>query len=199
MTVDASSDLPATAAAFHSLICSRTTVLDFSSEPLPQGALHRGLEAGLTAPNHRLTEPWRFIRVGHQTREGLARVQARLKDRGRTPSAETLTRAREKLSNPPELIVLLREVNADAAVGREDYAAIACAVQNISLSLWAEGVGSKWSTGGVTSDAETYSLLGLDAATTEIVGFLTIGYPRGESVRKPPRRLGLAQVLTELP
>ncbi len=198
MTVDAS-DIPATIAAFHSLICLRPTVLDFSSKPLPEGALHRALEAGLTAPNHRMTEPWRFIRVGHQTREGLARVQARLKDKGRTPSPESLTRAREKLGSAPELIVLLRVVNADAVVGREDYAAIACAVQNISLSLWAEGVGSKWSTGGVTSDAETYSLLGLDAAAAEIVGFLAIGYPRGETPKKPPRRLGLAQVLTELP
>ncbi len=198
MTVDAS-EISATTTAFQLVICSRVTVQDFSPEPLPAGALFRALEAGLSAPNHRLTEPWRFIRVGHQTRQCLAQVQARLKDKGRTPSAESLNRAREKLGIAPELIVLLRAVSADAVVGREDYAAIACAVQNIALCLWAEGVGSKWSTGGVTSDAETYSLLGLDPATTEIVGFLTIGRPRGESPKKPPRRLGLAEVLTELP
>lgn len=198
MTVSASKP-SVDATAFQSLICSRTTVLDFSSQALPEGALHRALQAGLTAPNHRMTEPWRFIRVGEETRERLAAVQARLKDRGRTPSEETLNRARTKLLTPPEFLVLVRAVHPDANVGREDYAAIACAVQNISLSLWAEGVGSKWGTGGATTDPETYEILGLDAAKSEIVGFFYVGFPKGESPRKPPRRLSLEQVLTELP
>lgn len=183
----------------HSLICNRTTVQDFSSEPLPEGALERALVAALAAPNHRLTEPWRFLRLGRETRARLAEVQARLKDKGRTPSAESLARAREKLLAPAELIVLVRVVHSEPATGREDYAAIACAVQNIGLSLWAEGVGSKWGTGGVTTDAESYAILGLDAAQSEIVGFLSLGFPRGAFPRKPARRLSVGEVLRELP
>src|SRR6187549_2746493 len=81
----------------QSVLRSRVTCLDVSSRALPEGAIERGIQAALAAPNHRMTEPWRFIRVGAQTRETLATVQARLKDKGRTPSAATLERAREKL------------------------------------------------------------------------------------------------------
>lgn len=199
MTGDKQGEASNTAFTLQSLICQRTTVQDFSSDPLPEGALERALEAGLAAPNHRLTEPWRFLRLGNETRARLAVVQARLKDKGRTPTAESLSRAREKLLAPAELLVVVRAVHPDPNTGREDYAAIACAVQNISLSLWAEGVGSKWGTGGVTTDAETYSILGLDAADMEIVGFLSLGFPRGGMPRKPARRLGVEQVLRELP
>ena len=187
-------------AALQALIGSRTTIHDFSSDPLPDGALQRSIAAGLSAPNHRMTEPWRFIRTGRATREQLGNVQARLKDKGRTPSDDALARAREKFLGSAELLVLCRVVHADPNVAREDYAAIACAVQNISLCLWAEGIGSKWSTGGVTTDAETYRILGVDPAIAEIVGFLWLGYPKTDNqAKKPPRRLTVAQVLSELP
>jgi nitroreductase len=187
-------------AELQALIVSRSTVHDFSSEPLPEGALDRAIAAGLTAPNHRMTEPWRFVRVGLNARERLAQVQARLKDKGRAPSAESLARAREKMLASAELVVVCRVVHPDAGIAREDYAAIACAVQNISLSLWAEGIGSKWSTGGVTTDGETYQTLGLNSGETEIVGFLWLGYAKPNSLaKKPPRRLTVSQVLTEVP
>lgn len=188
------------AAQLQTLIASRLTVHDFSSEPLPDGALERAIAAGITAPNHRMTEPWRFVRVGAASRERLAQVQARLKDKGRAPSPESLARARDKMLASAELIVVCRLVHTDPGVAREDYAAIACSVQNVSLSLWAEGIGSKWSTGGVTTDEETYQVLGLNAGETEIVGFLWLGYAKPDSLaKKPPRRLTVSQVLTEVP
>jgi len=184
----------------QALIASRLTVHDFSSEPLPDGALNRAISAALTAPNHRMTEPWRFIRAGAKARNQLAVVSARLKDKGRTPSAESLARARDKMLSSPELVVVCRVFHPDPAVAREDYAAIACSIQNISLSLWAERIGSKWSTGGVTTDPETYEILGLDASEREIVGFLWVGYAKpGSLAKKPPRRLTLTDVLTEVP
>lgn len=188
------------ALAFQRVLGSRTTCLDFSSSVLPDGALGRAVEAAIAAPNHRLTEPWRFIRVGPQTRETLAKVQARLKDKGRTPSATTLERAREKLLTPAELLVVCCVRSAEASVEREDYAAVACAIQNLCLSLWSEGIGSKWGTGGVTTDAETYAALGVNSEQQTIVGFLTIGYPASEATAtKPPRKLAAADVLRQVP
>lgn len=188
------------AVEFQALIRSRTTVHDFTTQTLPEGALQRALEAGLTAPNHRMTEPWRFVRVGMQGRERLAEIQARLKDKTDTPSAEAVAKARAKMLASAELVVVGRAVHKDPGVGREDYAAIACAVQNIGLSLWAEGIGSKWSTGGVTTHAETYRCVGLSPAEVEIVGFLWVGYAQPQvNAKKPPRRLSVSQVLTEVP
>lgn len=185
---------------FQALIRSRTTVHDFTTQALPEGALQRALEAALTAPNHRMTEPWRFVRVGVETRERLAVIQARLKDKTDPPSADAVARARAKMLASAELVVIGRAVHKDAGVGREDYAAIACAVQNIGLSLWAEGIGSKWSTGGVTTDPETYRCVGLSAVEVEIVGFLWVGYAQPQAgAKKPPRRLSVSQVFTEVP
>ena len=60
------------AAALHELLCARRTIHQYRECPLPEGALERAIEAAVTAPNHRLTEPWRFVRTGLATRRGLA-------------------------------------------------------------------------------------------------------------------------------
>jgi nitroreductase len=188
------------AEAMQSALKSRATYQDFSSRVLPEGALERAIQAAIAAPNHRMTEPWRFIRTGVQTRETFATVQARLKDKGRSPSPTTLDRAREKMLAPAELLVVCCVRHADPSVEREDYAAVACAVQNLCLSLWSEGIGSKWGTGGVTTDAETYQALRVNVAEQTIVGFLSIGYAaRDASPEKPPRRLGVKDVLRSVP
>lgn len=182
------------------VLSSRVTHQDFSPRALPAFALERAVAAAIAAPNHRITEPWRFIRVGTQTREILATVQARLKDKGRTPSASTLERAKEKLLTPAELVVVCCTRHSEPSVEREDYAAVACAVQNFCLSLWSEGIGAKWGTGGVTTDAETYQALGVDASEQTIVGMLSVGYAAGgTSPKKPPRKLGVTDVLRHVP
>ncbi len=53
------------------VLASRVTCLDFGSKSLPAGAIERAVQAAIAAPNHRLTEPWRFVRVGVDTREAL--------------------------------------------------------------------------------------------------------------------------------
>ena len=36
------------------------------------------------------------------------------------------------------------------AIERENYAACCCAAQNLMLYLWRQGIGVKWTTGGIT-------------------------------------------------
>ena len=64
------------------LIADRRTVHDYREEPLPDGALERGLTVALAAPNHRMTEPWRFVRVGPTARARLVDISADLKSGG---------------------------------------------------------------------------------------------------------------------
>ena len=182
------------------VLLSRATVHEYSANALPPGVVEIAIEAALAAPNHRLTEPWRFVQVGPRAREELAVLQARLKGKGRVVGPEDLERTRHKMLTPPELLAVCRVRHPDPTVEREDYGAIACALQNFSLCLWAQGIGSKWSTGAITSHDDTYAILGVDAQATEIVGFLWAGYPaRPEGVNKPPRRLGLSEVLRRVP
>lgn len=162
--------------AIQEVLLGRRTIHFYKSEPLPEGALERALEAGVHAPNHKLTNPWRFTIVGPEVRAALTEVGVQLKC-GDGADEARVAKVRAKLSVPPVLVVVSQAIDADAFRRREDYAAIACAIQNMSLSLWAEGVGSKWSSGSITRAAQTYELLEIDEQVEEIVGFFWAGFP----------------------
>ncbi|RAL22949.1 nitroreductase [Lujinxingia litoralis] len=174
-------------------LLTRRTIHDFTTAPLPEGAVERALEAAIRAPNHKLTNPWRFTRVGAATRPLIVEIglEEKRKKRGELSDAAQAT-LRKKFGNPPELIVVSQVLDADPHRRREDYAAIACAIQNLHLSLWSEGIGSKWASGAMTHAPDTYKAVGIDPQVEEIVGFVWVGY--AEVIPDTPRR-PLAEVV----
>jgi nitroreductase len=171
------------------LIATRKTAQRFEPEPIPEGAVRRALKCAITAPNHKLTNPWRFVRVGEETRAALEELYIELKSEKRELGEDEEKRLRRKVGDPPKLVAVVQELADDDFRRREDYAAVACAVQNLSLSLWSEGIYSKWNTGSLTRQDETYDWLNVDPTSEEIVGFIWIGYIRDdyEENPKPPR------------
>lgn len=163
-------------------IHNRRTIARFQSRPVSPDLLKRVLEAGIWAPNHHLTEPWRFAVAGPET----MRVLAERAGKGKTSkmpneSPERLARLHDEvvakfLANPVLIVVTARQ-EGDELRRREDYAAVCCAIQNIQLAAWAEGLGAKWGTGVLTRQPATYELLGLDPEKELIAGFLYMGYP----------------------
>jgi nitroreductase len=79
---------------------------------------------------------------------------------------------------------------------REDYAACACAIQNLALFLWSEGIGMKWTTGKVTGDPRFYDLIWVDPAIESVVGMFWYGYPAKIPVTQ---RKSVDEILVELP
>ena len=80
-----------------------------------------------------------------------------------------------------------------AGKAREDYAACCCAVQNLCLSLHADGLGTKWTTGAVNFDPRFGEAAGLPP-NEYVVG--TIWFGTASKPPKPvPRRLSVAEVL----
>lgn len=175
-------------------LLTRRTVHFYRTDPLPEGALERALEAAIRAPNHKLTNPWRFTRLGPEARGEVTELGVSIKC-GEEAPPERVAKVRKKLSDPPELIVVSQVLAEDELRRREDYAAVACAIQNASLSLWCEGVGSKWSTGRVTRQPETYEIAQIDPARERIVGFLWAGYA-ARTADSP--RLPLEQVMRQV-
>lgn len=156
-------------------LLNRRTIHNYKATPIPEGALRRALEAAIRAPNHKLTNPWRFTRLGPIARNTLTILALDLK----CPERDNATRVqtiKSKFSNPAEIIVISQLVDEDPFRAKEDYAAIACAIQNMSLSLWSEGIGSKWSSGGVTRHQRAYDLAEIPEGE-QIVGFLWVGIP----------------------
>lgn len=184
-------------------ILSRRTIKDFKPDPVPDAVLERALTAGLWAQNHRLTQPWRFVVLGPQTHRALAEAgaDAQLQSLPADPDAATRAKLRagavQKLMSKPRIVVASALLSSDALQRREDYAATCCAIQNIQLAAWAEGVGMQWSTGKQTQQPQTYALLTIDPAVEEIVGFLYFGY--AALVPAPAPRKPLAAVMRRLP
>lgn len=188
MTIDSIADVAA------ELIRGRRTINFFQPEPPPRETVLKALELARWAPNHHLTEPWRFYLLGQETAEAIVRLNAELVERKKGPEA-----ARDKLEQwlaKPGWIVATCLNSDDPLQSREDYAACCCALQNLMLYLWSEGIGSKWSTGPVTRDSRFYDLIWVDPEAETAVGLLWYGYP-AETPQTP--RKPLAEVLIELP
>ena len=95
------------------------------------------------------------------------------------------------------MVAVSQRLSGPAAQQREDYAAVACAIQNIQLAAWAEGIGMQWSSGKIIALPQTYEVLNIPAGEEEIVGLLFFGYPA--SIPAAPARKPLAAVSRHLP
>ena len=188
-----SSEPVATPLATAALIRSRRTIHLFEPTPPPREVILEALDLARWAPNHRLTEPWRFYLLGPETASAVAHLNADLVTENRGPEAGRKKRERW-LSMPAWLVVTARRAD-DAVTTRENYAATCCAVQNIHLYLWSAGLGMKWGTGAVTRTEAFFDLLGIDPEVEQLVGMFWIGYPAQvpRTQRKP-----LKDVLTRL-
>lgn len=167
------------------LIKGRRTVHNYEpNEPISEDVLRQALELAMWSPNHKLTFPWFFYWVGVETRQKLAELSVQLKQEkaGSPLSAVKKSAIAAKVLNPSALIVFSQKRASDAFTAKEDYAAMACAIQNFSLYLWDQGYGSKWSSGTIMHHPKTYKMLGIDQNNEEIVGFVWVGKPE----RIPP-------------
>ena len=159
-------------------ILTRRTIKNFTMQPVPDDMLHKALTAGTWAQNHRMTEPWRFIVLGPATRAALSGSDA-------------------KLLSKPCIVAVTCQLSVDLHQRHEDYAAVCRAIQNIQLAAWADGLGMQWSSGRVSTAAETYALLGINPTEQDMVGLLYFGYPA--IVPEPAPRKPLSQVMRLLP
>jgi nitroreductase len=171
-------------------LLTRRTVHAYTKDPVPEDALARALDAARYAPNHGLTFPWRFTRPGPVGRDAIAELYVRLKQEASSNPLSSAKRQRyfNKVRDPAVLLVVSQVRSEDPFRAREDYASVAAAIQNLHLSVHADGLGAKWSTGGVTHHSETYAICSIDPAVEEIVGFVWVGVPRTvpQVAERPP-------------
>jgi nitroreductase len=155
-------------------IRARRTHKRFAAEPVPRETIDELLELARWAPNHHLTEPWRFRVLGP---ESLARLAA-------TGKPNEL----EKLSRAPTLVVASARLTGDDYQNREDVLATACAVYIVLLAANARGLASYWRTPRVLQTPEGRAAVGV-GEDEEFVALIHLGAPVEEPVskgRKPP-------------
>ena len=162
-------------------LTSRRTVYRYKREEVPDRILESAFEAASNAPCHKNTHPWKFYVMGDKTRESLIPEVEKLAEKKSTDIEELgakISKAVEKIFSPPLLIcVTSARSPQDPFREEEDYAATACAIQNMTLSLWGNGVGSQWSTGAITRSEAAYAAIDVSREKERIVGFIKAGYP----------------------
>jgi nitroreductase len=163
-------------------IRTRRTHKAYGSEPLSREDLETLLGLARWAPNHNLTQPWRFRVLGPGA---LARLKA---------AAEPDAAA--KLARAPTLVVASARLGGDPVEDEEDLHAAACAVYAVLLGAHARGFAGYWRTPEVLRTAA-----GRDAVELEenerVLGLIHLGPPREE--KKPPERRSLEHYVTFLP
>lgn len=183
-------DLPAVDGATQrllTLIRDRRSVGKFQPERPPREAIDAILEAATWAPNHHLTEPWRFVVIAGDARAELGDIMARAKiermlRQGRDTDGE-YERAKAKAMRAPVIIALAVEPNAGPKVVEiEEIEAGAAAIQNMLLVAQSLGLASVWKTGDPAYDPEVKRHLGF-GPRAHIIGFVHLGYPAAFPIR----------------
>jgi nitroreductase len=170
---------------------NRRSVSKVSPEEPPETLIRTMLEAATWAPNHFLTEPWRFVvlRGDARSKLGAAMGEAAALREADPALAEA---AREKIAGKPlrapyVIAVAVEPDNREKVVELEEIAATSAAMQNMLLAAEALGLGAIWRTGWACYTPQVRDFLGLSERAT-VLGFIYVGYtaqPAPARVRRP--------------
>ena len=132
------------------------------------------------APNHGMTQPWRFKVFIEDGLQKLSKFQSELYSAS-TAEEDFNERKFAKLKNRPlvssaVIAICMKRQKSMKIRENEEMAAVACAVQNMYLTGTAYGLAVYWSTGGPTYKEEIRDFLGLEEHD-KCLGFFYIGYP----------------------
>jgi nitroreductase len=163
-------------------IRTRRTHKAYGSDPVDRETLTALLDLGRWAPNHHLTNPWRFRVLGPA-------ALAALKDAVGPESAAKLDRA------PTLVAVSYVRTPEDPGADEEDLLAAGCAAYAVLLGAHARGLAAYWRTIGALNAPAGRAAIGLPEAE-HCIGLLHFGTPRQE--QRVPERAPLADVLTFL-
>ena len=160
-------------------------------EPVSRELVEKILESAVHAPNHKITEPWRFhVFTGKgrgelaRARADLAKIQAEEEGEEQELAAGRISRERKKAFRAPVVIAVISKGGRDEVETLENYAACAAAVQNMQLTAHSLGLATIWRTGPAAYHPYMRDFFGLEDGDT-IVAYLYLGYP---DVDERPRR-----------
>jgi nitroreductase len=157
-------------------IRTRRTHKVFGADPVDRQTLLELFELARWAPNHHLTNPWRFRVLGPDALEALKEA--------------TGPEGAAKLDRAPTLVVV-------SVVGddEEDLLAAGVAAYIILLAAHGRGLVAYWRTPGVLRTDEGRAAVGL-AHDERFVGLLYLGPPR--QPREAPDRAAVDEVVSFL-
>lgn len=167
------------AEVFNRLARERRSVFPkqfFPGEKVPDLIVKQALENARWAPNHGQTEPWHFVVF---TGEGLKKLAAFQSELYKTAAGDDYKEDKyKKLQEQPLMASHIISIGMKRSGGKipeiEEIEAVACAVQNIYLTINAYGYGGYWTTGGITYLPQAKHFFGL-GPNDKLLGFFYVG------------------------
>jgi nitroreductase len=163
-------------------IRTRRTHKAYAREAVDRETLDELFELARWAPNHHLTNPWRFRVVGPQA---LERLKAATED----PVAAA------KFDRAPTLVVVSVTQSGDPVADDEDLLAAGCAAYLVLLAAHGRGLAGYWRTPAVLRTAEGGAAVGVPDGE-RVLGLLHLGHPRQDP--RVPERAPVADIATYL-
>jgi nitroreductase len=168
--------------SLRELAGARRTHKEFGGGPVDRATLLELLDVGRLAPNHHLTQPWRFRVLGPQT---LAALQA--------CAGEAEAR---KLERAPTLVVASVALTGELVTDEEDVCAGAAGIMLVLLAATERGLATYWRTPGILRTARGREAVGVPDGE-RILGLLHFGAPAREP--KARERRDLSELVRFLP
>jgi nitroreductase len=171
-------------AEINRLMRARRSVFpkDFSGEKVDDAIVTQMLENANVAPNHKLTEPWRFVVFTGEGMKKLAVLQANCYKEVTTVNGSYREERYQSLLTKPMqsshiIVIGMKRDGRKSLPEIEEAGAVFCAIENMYLTATAYGVGCYLSTGGITYFDEAKYIFGL-GSDDKLIGFMHIGIPR---------------------
>jgi nitroreductase len=167
---------------FDELVRTRRTHKAYEPAPVDPELLDELFDLARWAPNHHLTNPWRFRVLGPAALEAL--------------KAAAGPEHAAKLDRAPTLVAAsVVQGGEDPVADDEDFAAGACAALIVLLGAHARGLGGYWRTPAVLRTPEGRAACGIEDGE-KVLGLLHLGRPKG--TKPAPERAPLDAIRTHL-
>lgn len=175
--------IPSTQTSVYEAIFGRRMTKEFTDVEVPRATLERMLDAAIWAPNHRLTNPWRFFVLEKDSpiRKQVANLAWQTAyDNVVNPNPDQKKASadanKSRVLNAPAMVYAYSLPGPNEETTQENYASVCCAVHNMALAAVAEGLVLDWSTGGISKLPGLSEMLGANEDWA-MVGALFIGQP----------------------
>ena len=170
-------------------INDRRSIKTFTDRAVTREEIEQLLSAACQAPNHRMTEPWRFYVLGPRSRRAYGEALGRRKAK-RVDDPEAAKAVVEKVAENhealPAMLAVAITLHDNPEIREEDYAAAFMGIQNLSLVAHTMGLGTHLRTGAVMDDPAARAAVGLPDGE-RIVATVHIGEPESQPEGKARR------------
>ena len=149
--------------------------------PVPDAAvLARVFEAAGSAPDHRLLRPWRYLTIEGNALMELGKLfyDAMMGANPERAEQEQSKLRQMPLRAPMIIVAILKRQDQAKVPDWEQWLSLGASVQNLLLTLHAEGFAAMWRTGDLTGLSAVKQGLGL-TENEEIGGFIYVGTAAG--------------------